>query len=98
MINSVLHRSLASFVTFRPASRLAKRLPLQSITRPESRSDLIKKIMSNPTQPHLHHLAITVTDLDASVEWYESASMSIPYWTSRIPEESEESSPEATGN
>jgi len=28
--------------------------------------------MSNITQPRLHHLAITVTDLDASVRWYES--------------------------
>ena len=28
--------------------------------------------MSNITQPRLHHLAITVTDLDASVSWYES--------------------------
>ena len=28
--------------------------------------------MSNVTQPRLHHLAITVTDLDASVRWYES--------------------------
>jgi glyoxylase I family protein len=45
----------------------------QSITphefRPESNS---RKIMSNITQPRLHHLAITVTDLDASVRWYES--------------------------
>ena len=24
------------------------------------------------TQPRLHHLAITVTDLEASVQWYES--------------------------
>jgi glyoxylase I family protein len=28
--------------------------------------------MSDVTQPRLHHLAITVTDLDASVRWYES--------------------------
>jgi glyoxylase I family protein len=28
--------------------------------------------MSNVTQAHLHHLAITVTNLDASVDWYES--------------------------
>jgi catechol 2,3-dioxygenase-like lactoylglutathione lyase family enzyme len=28
--------------------------------------------MSNITQPRLHHLAITVTDLEASVQWYES--------------------------
>jgi glyoxylase I family protein len=28
--------------------------------------------MSNITQPCLRHLAITVTDLDASVRWYES--------------------------
>jgi glyoxylase I family protein len=28
--------------------------------------------MIDVTQPRLHHLAITVTDLDASVEWYES--------------------------
>ena len=28
--------------------------------------------MPNVTQPRLHHLAITVTDLDASVRWYES--------------------------
>jgi glyoxylase I family protein len=31
-----------------------------------------RKIMPHVTQPHLHHLAITVTDLDASVQWYES--------------------------
>lgn len=29
--------------------------------------------MSDLTQPRLHHLAITVTDLDASVDWYASA-------------------------
>jgi glyoxylase I family protein len=28
--------------------------------------------MPDVTQPRLHHLAITVTDLDASVLWYES--------------------------
>jgi catechol 2,3-dioxygenase-like lactoylglutathione lyase family enzyme len=28
--------------------------------------------MSNPAQPRLHHLAITVTDLDTSIQWYES--------------------------
>ena len=28
--------------------------------------------MSNITQPRLHHLALTVTDLNASVRWYES--------------------------
>jgi catechol 2,3-dioxygenase-like lactoylglutathione lyase family enzyme len=28
--------------------------------------------MPTVTQPRLHHLAITVTDLDASVRWYES--------------------------
>ena len=28
--------------------------------------------MSHPAQPRLHHLAITVTDLDASIQWYES--------------------------
>jgi glyoxylase I family protein len=28
--------------------------------------------MPDVTQPRLHHLAITVTDLDASVRWYES--------------------------
>jgi catechol 2,3-dioxygenase-like lactoylglutathione lyase family enzyme len=27
--------------------------------------------MSTTTRPHLHHLALTVTDLDASVQWYE---------------------------
>lgn len=27
--------------------------------------------MSQPVAPRLHHVAITVTDLDASVEWYE---------------------------
>jgi glyoxylase I family protein len=27
--------------------------------------------MPTVTQPSLHHLALTVTDLDASVEWYE---------------------------
>jgi catechol 2,3-dioxygenase-like lactoylglutathione lyase family enzyme len=28
--------------------------------------------MPDVTQPRLHHLAITVTDLNASVRWYES--------------------------
>src|SRR5215210_2776644 len=28
--------------------------------------------MSSAIQPRLHHLAITVTDLDASVRWYGS--------------------------
>jgi glyoxylase I family protein len=28
--------------------------------------------MSNLAQPRLHHLAITVTDLEASVAWYET--------------------------
>jgi glyoxylase I family protein len=28
--------------------------------------------MPTVTQPRLHHLALTVTDLDASVQWYES--------------------------
>jgi glyoxylase I family protein len=27
--------------------------------------------MENPTRPSLHHIAITVTDLAASVAWYE---------------------------
>ena len=27
--------------------------------------------MSSPTRPNLHHIAITVTDLDASIAWYE---------------------------
>ena len=27
--------------------------------------------MPSPTQPSLHHIAITVTDLDASIAWYE---------------------------
>jgi catechol 2,3-dioxygenase-like lactoylglutathione lyase family enzyme len=27
--------------------------------------------MPSPVAPRLHHIAITVTDLDASVEWYE---------------------------
>jgi glyoxylase I family protein len=27
--------------------------------------------MPNPTRPNLHHIAITVTDLDASIAWYE---------------------------
>jgi glyoxylase I family protein len=27
--------------------------------------------MPNPIRPSLHHIAITVTDLDASVAWYE---------------------------
>jgi glyoxylase I family protein len=45
----------------------------QSITPLESRPELnSRKIMSNIIQPRLHHLAITVTDLDASVRWYES--------------------------
>jgi glyoxylase I family protein len=26
--------------------------------------------MTTVTQPRLHHLALTVTDLDASVQWY----------------------------
>ena len=34
--------------------------------------------MSNVTQPRLHHLAITVTDLEASVQWYESVFDLIP--------------------
>jgi len=28
--------------------------------------------MPTVTQPRLHHLALTVTDLDASVKWYET--------------------------
>jgi glyoxylase I family protein len=28
--------------------------------------------MPTVTQPRLHHLALTVTDLDASVQWYEA--------------------------
>ena len=28
--------------------------------------------MSTVTMPRLHHLALTVTDIDASVRWYES--------------------------
>jgi catechol 2,3-dioxygenase-like lactoylglutathione lyase family enzyme len=27
--------------------------------------------MKSPTRPSLHHIAITVTDLDASIAWYE---------------------------
>ena len=27
--------------------------------------------MPSPTRPHLDHIAITVTDLDASITWYE---------------------------
>jgi len=27
--------------------------------------------MESPTRPHLHHIAITVTDLEASIAWYE---------------------------
>ncbi|MGH2618566.1 MAG: VOC family protein, partial [Thermomicrobiales bacterium] len=27
--------------------------------------------MPSPTCPNLHHIAITVTDLDASIAWYE---------------------------
>jgi catechol 2,3-dioxygenase-like lactoylglutathione lyase family enzyme len=27
--------------------------------------------MPSPTRPRLHHIAITVTDLDASIAWYE---------------------------
>jgi glyoxylase I family protein len=27
--------------------------------------------MAPVTQPRLHHIALTVTDLDASVAWYE---------------------------
>lgn len=29
--------------------------------------------MPSPVAPRLHHIAITVTDLDASVDWYERA-------------------------
>lgn len=27
--------------------------------------------MSSPTRPSLHHIALTVTDLDTSIPWYE---------------------------
>jgi glyoxylase I family protein len=27
--------------------------------------------MPSPTRPRLHHIALTVTDLDASIPWYE---------------------------
>ena len=27
--------------------------------------------MPSPPRPRLHHIAITVTDLDASIAWYE---------------------------
>jgi len=29
--------------------------------------------MAEPTRPALHHLALTVTDLDASIAWYQQA-------------------------
>ncbi len=40
--------------------------------------------MTMPVLPHLHHIAITVTDLDASTRWYEDvfgirARMDIPH-------------------
>lgn len=28
--------------------------------------------MADVTRPHLHHIALTVTDVDASVPWYEA--------------------------
>jgi glyoxylase I family protein len=40
--------------------------------------------MSSPPRPRLHHIAITVTDLDASIAWYErvfgiSFQMEVPH-------------------
>ncbi len=40
--------------------------------------------MPSPAQPRLHHIAITVTDLDASIAWYErvfgvSFQMEVPH-------------------
>ena len=34
--------------------------------------------MSDTPQPRLHHLALTVADLDASVQWYRRSSTSTP--------------------
>lgn len=40
--------------------------------------------MTMPTRPHLHHIAVTVTDLEASTPWYSSvfgltAAMDLPH-------------------
>jgi glyoxylase I family protein len=45
----------------------------KSVSPPESRPEFDQG-RSCPTQPspRLHHLAITVTDLDTSIQWYES--------------------------
>ena len=31
----------------------------------------MERAMPSPTRPSLHHIALTVTDLDASIAWYE---------------------------
>jgi len=63
----VLHRGLPG-----SAARARRRLPpadhCSRLIRTIARLEEIK--MPTVTQPRLHHLALTVTDRDASVRWY----------------------------
>src|SRR5215210_9468325 len=39
--------------------------------QPKTDANATEGAMPSPPRPRLHHIAITVTDLDASIAWYE---------------------------